>query len=831
MKLSACFALLILLSCYSCSFQPKNSGDHKTGSNFIPPLNTPRMHLFDEDWRFHNGEVAGAEAPGFDDNSWRTLDLPHDWTIEDLPDQKDGERVGPFDKNSIGIFYTGYVIGGTGWYRKSFVVDPSDLKKEISVYFDGVYMESDVWLNGHYLGAHKHGYTPFHYKLNDFLNSEGETNVLSVHVKNIGENSRWYSGSGIYRHVWLRITESLNIPVWGVFVTTPEVSTDAAKVVARISIENNGGPSREFKIRNTILNAEGKVVANSEKIETLASGGKKEVEQLLSISNPELWSVETPSLHVLRIEIIVGEKVIDSEETSFGIRSISFSPENGFLLNGKPVLLKGACIHHDNGALGAVAFDRADQRKIGILKANGFNAIRTSHNPPSQGFLDACDRQGMLVMDEAFDMWENPKRPDDYHQFFKEWHERDLRSMIMRDRNHPSVILWSIGNEIKERADSLGLRIGKDLIRIIKEIDVTRPVTEGICEFWETKGRPWEDSAPAYALLDVCGYNYVFYEYEKDHLKYPERVIAGTESFGMSIFENWQMANEKPYVIGDFVWTGMDYLGEAGIGQVMTDSVTMCWPWIISNCGDIDLIGYKKPQAFYRDVVWDRSPLEMEVEEIAPEGKVWKIRDWGWRRTYQSWNWPDNEGKNMNVYVYTKSDEVRLELNGKVIEHQQAKPNSKFTYVFNIPYESGELKAVALSDGKKVAEKILRTTGPVARVKITPDRTSITSNRNDLAYLTIELVDENGDRVTNAEENIRFSAEGEAEIVAVGNANPREPKSFQAQSCNAFHGRCMVILRPTGKAGKVILTAQTNEIPAEKSVIQIILLQNEPSGN
>jgi beta-galactosidase len=424
-------------------------------------------------------------------------------------------------------------------------------------------------------------------------------------------------------------------------------------------------------------------------------------------------------------------------------------------------------------------------------------------------------------MDEAFDMWQNPKRPDDYNLFFREWHDSDLRSMMLRDRNHPSVILWSIGNEISERADSSGLRIAKELINTVKSIDITRPVTHAICEFWETKGRPWDDSAPAFALLDVCGYNYVFGEYEKDHVSYPERIIAGTESFAMSIYENWKMATEKSYVIGDFVWTGMDYLGEAGIGQVMADSTPMCWPWMNANCGDIDLIGYKKPQAYYRDVVWDRSKLEMAAEEIPPAGKKWQIRAWGWYREYPGWNWPGNEGKMMKVRVYTKFNEVRLELNGKLIATQNTTPDNKFTYVFNVPYEPGELKAIAVSEGREPVVKSLITTGPVEKVKIIPDRTLISSNRNDLAYVTIDLVDSRGNRVTDAEAKVRFQVEGDAELAAVDNANPRDPKSFQSASVTTYHGRCMAILRPTGKAGKVILTAYCGDLTPASSTVEI----------
>ena len=806
-----------------CNTQkPANTAEaNQFAPSFVAPRSTDRFRLFDSGWKFYKGELNGAEAQGFDDSSWRKIDLPHDWSIEDLPGQKEGEIVGPFDKNSIGLFYTSYTIGGTGWYRKTFTQDKADKNKELSIYFDGVYMEADVWINGHHLGSHKHGYTPFYFSLNGFLNKPGEVNTIAVLVRNIGQNSRWYSGSGIYRHVWMRVTEQVNIPVWGVFVTTPEVSQEKSKIMADISLANNGEAAVEFIIKSTIVSPEGQAVSTSEKKIKLESGQKSKAEELFDITGPELWSVETPSLYILKTELIADGKILDYEETTFGIRSIAFTPEKGFLLNGKHVILKGACIHHDNGPLGSVAFDRADQRRIEILKAAGFNAIRTSHNPPSEGFLNACDRSGILVLDEAFDMWQKPKRPDDYHLFFNDWHEKDLRSMILRDRNHPSVILWSIGNEISERADSSGLRIAKELIGIIKSIDTSRPITHAICEFWETKGRKWEDSAPAFALLDVCGYNYVFGEYEKDHARYPERVIAGTESFAMSIYENWKMATEKSYVAGDFVWTGMDYLGEAGIGQVMTDSTTMCWPWMNANCGDIDLIGYKKPQAFYRDVVWDRSKIEMAAEEIPPAGKEWLIRAWGWRREYPGWNWPGNEGKKMNVYVYAKCDEVKLELNGKMIETRKSKPDSKFTFMFSVPYEPGELKATAISLGKVYAEKSLKTTGPVEKVKITPDRSLISSNRNDLAYLTIELTDSSGSRVTDAGLKVKFVVEGEAELAAVDNANPRDPKSFQADSCNVFNGRCMVILRPTGKRGKVTLTAFCENLRPEKCVIEL----------
>jgi beta-galactosidase len=815
------FLIMLILNGCNSPYTGKKPAPSLTREDFVPPMNTDRTRLFDSGWKFCKGEMTGAEDPGFNDDAWRNLDLPHDWSIEDLPGQKPDEIVGPFDKKSIGIFYTGYTDGGTGWYRKKFILPETDTGKEVSLYFDGVYMTADVWLNGHCLGTHKHGYTPFNFSLSKFLNSPGKPNVIAVQVKNIGENSRWYSGSGIYRHVWLRVTDKLNVPVWGIYITTPEVSVEKSKVSALITVRNTGQQKAGYRIRNTIISPDSKEAATTVAGSQLEAGEEKVTEQLFIITSPELWSTETPHLYKLRTEIITDSGVIDYLETVFGIRSLNFSPGNGFLLNGRSVILRGACIHHDNGALGSAAIDRADQRRVEILKKCGFNAIRTSHNPPSEGFLDACDRLGMLVMDEAFDMWTEPKRPDDYHLYFPEWHSQDLRSMVLRDRNHPSIILWSIGNEIKERADPIGLKIGKELIGTIKELDATRPVTMAICEFWETRGRKWEDSAPAFAQLDICGYNYVWGEYEKDHQEFPERVMAGTESFGLDIYENWRMATEKPYVIGDFVWTGLDYLGEAGIGQAMIDSVPMCWPWIISNCGDIDITGQKKPQALYRDIVWDRSRIEMAVEEIPPQGKEWIIRAWGWPRVMPSWNWRGNEGKMMRVFVYTKCDEVTLELNGKEIASQSAKPDSKFTFVFSVPYEPGELKALAVSGGKIIAEKSLVTTGPAARIKIIPDRPVITCNRNDLAYLTAELTDTDGRIVNDDSSLVRFKVEGNARLVAVDNGNPREPRSFQCDSCYAYHGRCIAILRPVGKRGKITLTASCSNTNSGKCVIEI----------
>ncbi|NJO68772.1 MAG: hypothetical protein HC830_05365 [Bacteroidetes bacterium] len=340
----------------------------------------------------------------------------------------------------------------------------------------------------------------------------------------------------------------------------------------------------------------------------------------------------------------------------FGIRSIHFDAANGFMLNGKKVLLKGGCMHHDNGFLGSATIDRAEERRVELMKAYGFNAIRTSHNPPSRQFLDACDRVGVLVIDEAFDMWERPKNPQDYHRFFKEWWQKDISSMVMRDRNHPSIIMWSIGNEINERADSSGLIITRKLADEVHRLDPTRPVTAAICSFWDHKNRPWSATAPAFALLDVGGYNYMWKAYEEDHLLYPDRIMAGTESLPLEAYENWKQVEKNSWVIGDFVWTAMDYMGETGIGNSRLDNdpdngFSRTWTWFNAYCGDIDLCGFKKPQLYYRDVIWGNSNIEMMVHAPVPEGRKEIVSMWGWPEEWQNWNWNGSEGKLMQVRV------------------------------------------------------------------------------------------------------------------------------------------------------------------------------------
>jgi beta-galactosidase len=771
-------------------------------------ITTVRNNLFDTGWRFIKDSTIAADAPGYNDSKWRMVNLPHDWSIEDLPEQSDSV-IGPFSSKSIGSTATGYTVGGVGWYRKHFTLQNIPGKK-VSIYFDGVYMNSDVWINGHHLGNHPYGYTPFYYDLTSYLKQNGE-NVLAVRVRNEGKNSRWYSGSGIYRHVWLAITNAIHVEQWGVNITTPTVSKKSAKidVITNIAGFENLKTISNLKLRTKVLDAKNHVVATKE-TDIPAPESDISVSQTVSVSHPQLWSPESPYLYHAETDILQSGKNLDHVVTNFGIRSVSITAEKGFLLNGESIKLRGGCMHHDNGPLGSATIDRAEERRVELLKKFGYNAVRTSHNPPSQQFLDACDRLGIIVIDEAFDMWERGKNPQDYHLYFDTSWKKDIDAMVLRDRNHPSVVFWSIGNEINERADSSGLVIAKRLRDEVKRLDSTRPVTEAICFFWDHPGYKWDTTAAAFALLDVGGYNYQWKEYENDHAKYPKRVMMGTESFPREAFENWQQVEKHPYVIGDFVWTAMDYLGEIGIGHATTDgktSFSMTFPWFNSWCGDIDLIGGKKPQSYYRDVVWNRSKLEMLVHASIPEGKTETVSYWGWPNELPSYTFPGAEGKTLQVHVYTRYDTVRLVQNGKIIGEQSASPETKLTASFNINYEPGELKAIGIKNGKAADSVVLKTAGKAAAIRLVADRENIHASPNDLAYVTAEVIDAKGNLVPDAEVPLHFNIEGNAAIIATGNANPSDMESMQQPQHKTFQGRCLVLVRPDGRSGKATLNA------------------------
>jgi beta-galactosidase len=784
-----------------------------------------RDRSFDADWRFLRADATGADSAEFDDSAWRRLDVPHDWSIDDLPaDESATNRVGPFDPSeSKGGPATGNVVGGTAWYRKHFKLTSADANKLVAVRFDGVYMNADFWINGHALGNHPYGYTSFEFDLTPFLKPVGQENILAVRVRNEGKNSRWYSGSGIYRHTWLTVTAPLYVPTSGVFVTTPDVSKDKAVVKISSDVRNANPAEADVIVRARVLDARGKTVKMAETKMHLPVNETRQAEQALEIRSPKMWSPDSPELYSATVEIVSAGKTVDEASTHFGIRKIEVDAEHGFRVNGEMYKLKGGCVHHDNGPLGSAAIDRADERRVELMKENGFNAIRTSHNPPSPAFLDACDRLGMLVIDEAFDCWEKGKNAQDYHLYFDEWSDRDITSMVRRDRNHPSVVFWSIGNEIPEQfgTNAIAERLREDIL----SIDSTRPITQAICNDWGQVTRNWDAlSDPAFVNLDVGGYNYLPEKYASDHARHPERVMMGTESYPKDFFSYWSRVETNSYVIGDFVWTAIDYLGESGIGHsVFTnanrDSFFMPWPWFNAWCGDIDICGFKKPQSFYRDVVWGRSKIEIAVHAPIPEGLRERVSGWGWPDEAQSWNWPGQDGKPLQVAVYSRCDTVRLELNGKVLGEKPVSAATKLTAKFDVPYAPGKLVAIGLVQGNVVAQTALKTSGAPRKIKLIADREKIHADRNDLSYVTVEIQDASGQRVPDAEIPVRFSITGAGELAAQGSSSPNTPASFHVPTRRTFEGRCLAILRPTSGPGKIRLRADAEGLESSQITV------------
>ena len=806
-------------------------------SGLMAQNNSPlRSISFDSTWRFTKDSVTNAEQSDFNDSKWRNVDLPHDWSIEDLPNQTPDQIVGPFSKSSIGRAATGWTVGGTGYYRKKFVVEKAEQGKLVSIHFDGVYQDADVWLNGKHLGNHPYGYTPFFYDLTPFLKPSGQENSIAVRVRNEGKNSRWYSGSGIYRHVWLTFTDPVHVATWGVYVRTPEVSQIQAKVQVITTINNKLASSSNISLVTTILDPTGKTVGNTQKSLQLEAGKSITDEQTLSLSSPVLWSLETPQLYKAITEIKNGDKTIDRVETIFGVRSILFDGTNGFSLNGKKVILKGGCIHHDNGPLGSATIDRAEERKIELLKKAGFNAIRTSHNPPSQQLLDACDRLGMLVLDEAFDNWVRPKNPEDYNLYFNQWWKKDLQAMILRDRNHPSVIMWSIGNEIYEAPDLLGQEIGKKLADEVRRLDPTRPVTEAMVYLPPYTKTPLDQYQPHLANLDVDGYNYFLesksihfqrdsatvHFFDTQHVKHPQKAFAVTESLPLFALENWEKSEQSAYMIGSFKWTAFDYIGESGIGksrfriESRPDIKGMMgmglffkdeWPIYNSYCGDFDLIGNRKAASFYQDVVWRNSPIEMLVRTPIPEGKKEDIATWGFPEEQKSWTWSGKEGKKIKVNVYSRSKVVKLVLNGKTVAEQTVSDGT-ITVSFEIEYQPGTLVAKGFDGGKETCSTTLKTTGKPIGIRLVADRSTIKADMNDLSYVNVEIVDNNGNVVPSVDDlEVTYQLTGNATIAGVGNGSASDMSSFQQNHKKVFQGRGLVIVRPKGNEGTVTLKA------------------------
>lgn len=628
-------------------------------------------------------------------------------------------------------------------------------------------------------------------------------NEVLVKVDNSQQpNCRWYSGSGIYRHVWLETMPALHIAEHGVYVTTPEVSAKKAQVKVEVSVSNESRTDR-----NAVVVVDGKQLTVA-----LAVGETKTVSTILTVNNPSLWSPDSPTLNNLGVELKEKGKTLDNQTVKYGIRSFTFDAKNGFMLNGKKVLINGACVHHDDGVLGARAFDDAEIRKVREMKKAGFNLIRTSHNPTTRAFLDACDSIGMLVIDEAFDGWRTQKNPYDYSTVIDSCFRQDIHAMVLRDRNHPSVISWSIGNEVIERKDIRVVYTARQMKAAILEKDATRPVTEALCA-WDCD---WEIYDPHAEVLDVVGYNYMIFKHADDHKREPKRVIWQTESYPRDAFKNWAVVNDFPYVVGDIVWTGLDYLGESGIGRTYYKGEREGESWIAGGqpewhgapCGDVDITGWRKPISHYREMLWNKdTPLYMAVKE--PEGYHGEIKltMWSVWPTYESWTWNGWEGKPVEVEVYTHQPEVNLYLNNQLIGTKKVSRDTEFKAVFTVPYQAGTLRSEA--GGKSV---ILKTAGKPARIRLTPDHTVMAADGQSLTFVVAEVVDKDGTPVPEAAIPCKATVKGAGKLLAFASADLKDVEPYTSPRTKTWKGRAMLVVRSTQKKGIVSVSIKS-ELP------------------
>lgn len=828
-----------------------------------------RVTPFDSGWRFFRGEAPGGQAPAFDDRDWRELDLPHDWSIEDVPGapQTTGAwrpplanwseartpdrpkprvpirtgnypdpspegpplRVGPFDPAASPAGWgTGWVLGGVGWYRKAFLGPDLSGGRRVEVCFDGAFCEADVWLNGRKVGRNVYGYGAFAIDLTPHLRA-GRPNILAVRVANEGETARWYSGSGLNRHVWLMETGPVRVAPWGVAVTTRQASAVAADVEVAVDLRNHLAKAASVEMLVRVRDPEGRPVGDARDTVILDAHADGVGLVTLRLPQPKLWSPDAPHLHTAEVSVLADGRITDRVTTRFGVRVVDVSPERGLTINGEPVKLQGACVHADHGILGAAAIDRAEVRKAELLKRHGYNAVRLGHHMFPQAFLDACDELGLLVVDEVFDVWETPKfLADDYARHFKTHWREDLARMIRQDRNHPSVVFWSIGNEIPERNTPRGVEIAAELREAVLALDTSRPITAAI------NGPTGKEGEPARRSLDVTGYNYRQGAYLEDHDADPTLILMGTEQWAEDIHDGWRKAEASPWVLGEFVWSGIDYLGEVGAGSSLlrpADAPPPTPPWGFeiflwdypayqSGCGEIDIVGRRKPQGLYRDVLWNRSALELLVQRPTPEGLVEHLSNWGWPDELESWTWPD-AGRRMTVRAYTAGDEVRLLLNGEEVGRRPVVPDDKLTATFDVAYAPGELVAVAYRAGGEIARKRLVTAGPAARLRLSVERSAIAASTNDLAYVFAEVCDARGRKLPDAAAPVQFSVEGPAILRATGSANPRGVKSFSSSACETYHGEALAVVQPTAQAGRARVRVSSPGLAGDAISIRI----------
>jgi len=783
----------------------------------------PGTASFNTDWKFYLGEANDAAVENFNDAAWRHVQLPHDWSIEL-----------PFDSTSPTGTGGGALRGGIGWYRKTFTLPPTSKGKNIFIDFDGVYCNSEVFINGHSLGIRPNGFISFRYNLTPYLKFDNQANIIAVKVDNSQQpNSRWYSGSGIYRNVWLVTTNTIFVDHWGTSITTAAVTEQSAGVNIKTTINNSNATAARLMVKTSIYDDMQKLVNSTTSDQSCNANEVTALLQHLTVTRPMLWSVEHPHLYKAITTLQANGKIVDTYTTIFGIRYFNFDANNGFFLNGKSLKIIGVCDHHDLGCLGTAINTRALERQLEILKAMGCNGIRTSHNPPAPELLDLCDKMGFIVMDEAFDMWKKQKNKYDYHLNWDEWHKKDLEDQVLRDRNHPSVFIWSIGNEIPEQwsgrdgADSSGLVIARELAAIIRTLDSTRPITSAM-----------NDPQPRNAIyrsgaLDLVGFNYHHRDFKTFPEKFPGQKFIATETvsalqtrghydmpsdsirrwpsrwdkpvtdanadLSCSAYDNcsapWGSTHEETlkellkynFASGMYIWTGFDYIGEP---------TPYPWPARSSYFGIIDLAGFPKDVYYLYQSLFTSKP----VLHIFPH-----------------WNW--KAGQTVDVWAYyNNADEAELFLNGKSLGTKK-KMGDDLHVMWRVPYEPGTIKAVSRKNGKTVLEKTIHTAGPAAKLVVSADRNIVHAGGNDLCFVTVKVVDKNGNMVPDADHLIKFELQGNAAIAGVDNGSPVSMESFKANSRKAFNGMCLAVIAPDGKPGSISLKANAEGLSSASVTI------------
>lgn len=792
---------------------------------------------FNESWLFFNEEAEGAEQATFNDSDWRKLSLPHDWAIEGPFDIKYNARCG------------GLPFHGTGWYRKHFKMDAAAKGKVVRIEFEGAMYDAYVWVNGQLVGNRPYGYIGFEFDISKYLKYDGSDNVISVRLRPQDLSSRWYPGAGLYRSVWLKIDEAVHVKQWGTFITTPTATAALGVIQNETTVVNNGNSDAEVNVKHEYFDASGKLAATENETITVKANSSEISGLYVKVKNPKLWDLATPHLYQSVTTISKNDKVLDTYKTKFGIRSISYT-KDGFFLNGKQVRFNGVCLHHDNGALGSAVYRRADERKLQIMKSMGVNAIRTSHNPPSREFLELCDELGLLVQDEAFDVWKMEKVENGYNVFFEDWAERDLKDMVLRDRNHPSIVMWSIGNEIIEQKDKKnGWRTGKMLNDYIKELDRTRPTSAGFNHY----SAPYDNNLAQ--QVDIAGANYKPTKYSEIRANYPELPIYGSETSSCTSsrgvyhlpIEKYQTHESKhvtsydlvgppwayppdiefhfqeqnPYSMGEFIWTGFDYLGEptpyGGKDNSTNGYWNEDWPSRSSYFGAVDLCGFPKDRFYLYQSQWTTKPMI----HLLPH-----------------WNWEGMEGETIPVYSYTNCDSAELFVNGKsmgvkvkgedltelqvnFLRYEPKTFKSKYRLSWNVPYQAGTIKVVGYKNGKQVVEKQISTAGKPAKVNLSVDRKEIQADGSDLAYVTVRIEDANGNLCPNATNLVDFSVKGVGELIAVDNGDQTSIESFQANHRKAFSGMCLAIIKSDkNNAGTIKLTAKSKGLKSNSITVQ-----------